>query len=516
MKKIKIPLLIFIVLFSLFFITASGNIDSIDGNTSIFLAKKMLLEHKIYFLKSENSLGMPVFLDKIHNRYYPIYNFGYAFTLIPGVGISYLTRSLLSVRMPNYPFQPDFLIILYDNLLNGFLISLCGVYVYKIILIFKPRLEKETKLIYLIPIVLASTNLIVQGHHSFAHPLFTCLFLTSLYYFIKYNRNKNNKYLWLFALCFALTASSYNATFILSIPAFVVFTYLEKNRVSLKILLSFIPAVVIQMIWNYARFNNIFKTGYLELGLTIFDSNPVNFIQNMYGMTFTLNKGFFVYNMIVAVPIIYFLIRIAKKKKTPFMNLFIFFSVLFLAYVGNYSLATIWHGDVAYGPRYLTPLVPVGLILFFLIYDKIRNKISHVSIYVIIVIGIIVQIPGFLMPPFALRYVSPAICMTSLQEYFYNWRCAHVKVGWSHILKRRLNETVVATGQMGKINTISLSFPNPVTSFRTVYPDPLFDQFSKYKVTDYKLNKKMMDDIYSFIFDIWWMKGVLYKNIFNL
>jgi hypothetical protein len=110
------------------------------------------------------------------------------------------------------------------------------------------------------------------------------------------------------------------------------------------------------MSWNFIRFGSILKTGYTEIGMTIFDFNILHMIQKMYGMTFAPNKGFFIYSPLIIIPVFYTLYLFLKRKLNPYGNFAVFFIVLFSTYLFNYSSATIWHGDSAYGPRYLTPL----------------------------------------------------------------------------------------------------------------------------------------------------------------
>jgi len=259
------------------------------------------------------------------------------------------------------------------------------------------------------------------------------------------------------------------------------------------------------------RYGNIFHTGYTELKLQLYETNFLNIIHHFIALTIGTDKGLFIQNPLLIIPFIILLLKMIKKVKiTPFDA---FFIVLTCSYFINYSSATIWHGESTYGPRYLSPLIPVAIIYLFL-QKNVFNKYGKL-ILVLTVAGLFVQLPGLLIPHFSIPYLAPYYCKDTIHRYF-DIRCSPIKVGLSHLIKRRIKETVVTTSNIGKINNISLNYPDTAKPFRTIYPDPLFDRFSKYKTKEYPINQKMMDDIYSFTLDIWWIKGVLYKNVFNL
>lgn len=508
LNKIPKSFIIFILLFLTFFFTLSGNIDSIDANTNIFLARKIVYENKIYFEKNENKLGMPVYYDKANERYYSVYNPGFALLQIPGQLIDRVIRHTLNAPIPNYPFEPNIILTLYSNILNTIIVPLIGVVIYKIVLLISRKKALSLKQVLLIVLLVLSTNLFVQGHHNFSHPLFTLLFLYSFYHLHKYLRDNSRSNLIYFSICFLLNALSYNATFVLLIPSIFIYSYLLRKKV-LPIFIALLPAILSQLIWNYVRFGNPIKTGYIEIGFNIFDFNIFNVLMKLYGLTFAPSKGFFIYNPIILIVLVFLPYLFTKKTKA----LTIFFVTLLLSYLANYSISTIWHGEATYGPRYFTPVVPIGLVVFFLNLGYFKKQIHTVLIMLIIFIGITIQIPGILIPPFAFPYLSPSNCTNFNHSYFYNWSCSPVKVGWSHIIKRRTRETIIAITIDKKENVLTNKYPNPIRPFRTTYNDPLFNVISQYKTSN---NAQIIGDIYSFIYDIWWIKGMLYKNIFNI
>ena len=420
--------------------------------------------------------------------------------------------------MPSFPLNQDYIIILYSNFLNGFIMAFVGVLIYKISLLFTRK--KDIKW-YLIPILVSSTNLFVQAHESFAHPTFILFFLCTVYYLLFFYEKKEYKYLTLASLFFTFTASSYNLTFVYLLPSLFLLHILKmrnssKFSICMTFLMLVIPGLFFQAIWNFMRFNNFFSTGYLiennTSNTSTFTLNISTIISRLYGLTFAPNKGLFINNPVLIGGYCIALVNFVNKKRQAFFELFTL-ATSFI-YIFMYSLFLAWHGDETYGPRYLSPLIPLVIILIVINFSRLKNRIVKSPIIISLVLGFLIQLPGILIPSFSIVFLSPANCREEVHRYF-DWRCAPIKVGWSHLLKRRVKETLATTGNIGKINVISLKYPNPPKPFRTIYPDPLFNAFSKYKTTDYKLDKNMMNDIYSFTLDIWWIKGILYKNIFN-
>lgn len=529
---IKIPRawLIFLILFLVFFLSASGNIDSIDANTHIFLARKILNQGRIYFERQENDiLHMPVALNSKDGNYYPFYNPGYAFLQMPGIIASQTIRRILDVKVPDFPIQPDWIITAYANILNGIAVALIGMLIYRLSIEFKPELESDNKLPFIIILLILSTNLFVEGHSHFVHPFFTLFLLSCFWQLHGYLKHKQPKYLVLFSLFFLFVGSLYNVTFVLLIPSFLAYTlaycplkaFVHKGRerrtclgTTALIMAATLPAFFLQLTWNYLRFGNVLSMGYFDVGMKLYDFSLPVMAKNAFGLLFSLNKGFFIHNVVLVFAVVFVLRDLIRNKGEKRLNWFI--SALFLAYLAGYIPYTYWHGDEAYGPRFLTPLIPWGILVIILNIRSFGTTLGKVVLGTAITAGVFIQIPGILIPNFSIIYLAPSNCPQYDRRYF-DWRCSSVKVGWSHLIRRRIKETLIVTASNKNTkNAIALAYPNPPKPFRTIYPDPLFDRLSPYKTASYTPDKKMAGDIYSFVIDIWWIKNRLYKNIPNI
>lgn len=496
-----------------FIVTASGNIDSIDATTHMYLAKQIIQERRIDFGKGKLADQMVAHENPQNHNRYILYNFGYALFLVPGVLLSDGIRSLMHAAPSSFPSQYDWIYIWYADALNAITITLLLFCIYKITILVAPSLSEKKWLPLVLAASLFATNMVIQGHHHFAHPLFTLFTSLSFIAVYKYVKNRALKYLGIFSLCFTIAASMYNATFVLFvIPFMALLLSLSLPRERIKnivyLLLALIPSVAIQLGWNYMRFENILFSGYTEMGFKLFEVNPVENVKHFIAMTLGPNLGLLFNNPILIISYI-LAIRSLFSKKRLLRSYSLFFLVLSGCYLINYSLASIWHGESTYGPRYLFPLVPFGIVLFLLYASEIKTKFQATLILCLLSMGIFIQIPGLLIPHFTFPLISKPFCIQPQYRYF-DLRCSPAVVGWAHLIKREI-KTSALIFKNGPL--ITDRYPNPLISFKTIYPDPFFDVFSKYKTSRYKVSEDLLNNIYAFSPDIWWIKLQYYKNI---
>ena len=508
----KGEVIIFTVLFLTFLFTASGNIDSIDGTTHISLAREIVVHKKFDFGHGRLAKHLASTENKVSGKFYTYYNFGYALFFIPGVMASVILRSILHVPLPDFPFEYDWIIIMYANMVNAVAVALIGAVIYRFSVLLQSK-KSKTNFIAFIPLLIFSTHLFIQAHNHFPHPVFTLFFLLSLYYLEKARSNNNGLNLLKFSLMFLLTASIYNTTFIFLLPALYSyylfphfktgFRSLVKHTIYLS--LSIIPAFVVQGTWNYLRFASVLNSGYPgKVSLSIGE-----FLMRVWGMTFAPNMGIFINNPVLLLAVPLAVINIYKKNQ--FGKLSIGFFVLIFSYIVEYSFSNLWQASTVYGPRFHTPILPVAILLLCLQWSSL-SKIIKVLFCILISIGIFAQIPGILIPNFAFPYLSPNYC-NEYNNRYYNPKCSPIRVGWSNLVRRRIRETLITLKNPSIKDEISLSWPQKIKPFRTVYPDLLFDTFSKFKVNKYRVDKNVYNDIYSFALDIWWIKLNYYRNI---
>src|SRR6185369_4087106 len=109
---------------------------------------------------------------------------------------------------------------------------------------------------------------------------------------------------------------------------------------------------------------------------------PVGIIlDGLYGQLLSPGRSFFLYSPLLIL-IFLFTYKI-KKHLYSELVLWITLSLIFvLFYAAQYSSSTappiyteFWHGELSWGPRYLTPLIPFGMLLVGSMYEKLHRNV---------------------------------------------------------------------------------------------------------------------------------------------
>lgn len=202
---------------------------------------------------------------------------------------------------------------------------------------------------------------------AFDHPLETFFILLSVYFLHLYKDREKTQHL-LFAGGAAGMAFLTRPTAILILPAIIVFLtilYFRRSKsmddtkhlirdVAL-LLIGFFPFAGISLWYNHYRFGSVLETGYsliaARTGLDFFTGTSL--MTGITGFLFSPGKGFFFYSPIV---ILSFLsVGTFVRKHPEIAACFIF---LIISYLLVLSRNIYWHGDWAWGPRYLLAVTP--------------------------------------------------------------------------------------------------------------------------------------------------------------
>lgn len=111
--------------------------------------------------------------------------------------------------------------------------------------------------------------------------------------------------------------------------------------------LGMVPAAVVDMWWSYVRFGSPLASGHHE---TVFGYAPW---VGGPGLLISPGKGILWY-----CPTIFLLAIAGPRFSKRFPALFAGIVVVFVGFIGLYANVTYWHGDPAWGPRYIYPTVP--------------------------------------------------------------------------------------------------------------------------------------------------------------
>jgi hypothetical protein len=204
------------------------------------------------------------------------------------------------------------------------------------------------------------------------------------------------------SLGFAVITRSYSIIMVPSLFIMMVI-YNSKNsgikttaKITARDIVTFfiaiLPFVSLFFWYNYYRFGNVFETGYTLIaartGVDYFSNTPL--LTGLSGLFISPGKGFFYYT---PVAILFFFSVKAFVKKHPRLGVSII--IIMISYVLFISNFIYWHGDWAWGPRYISVLTPFFIIPIAELIDSDiwnKKKVSRAIIYFIISLSLVVQI----------------------------------------------------------------------------------------------------------------------------
>lgn len=167
---------------------------------------------------------------------------------------------------------------------------------------------------------------------------------------------------------------------------------LERYKKIAKDIIIFLiflfPFVVLDSWYNDYRFGSIFENGYAimqrNFGHRFFDI--ANLPTGISGFLFSPGKGFFYYSPICV--LFFFAIGSFLKNKFHVALCFITIILLYLFVLSTYY---VWHGDWAWGPRFLLLITPLMMIPCAEIYESRSRKMILFSM-IIFLASLVIQI----------------------------------------------------------------------------------------------------------------------------
>jgi hypothetical protein len=247
------------------------------------------------------------------------------------------------------------------------------------------------------------------------HALETLFILLCMYWMYRYHKSKKASTLLLSGASFGLAFVT-RYTSMLALPSLLILllyhdyaNFRESNLAEIvkKLVIkcgifgiAALPFVGIASWYNYQRFGSVFETGYslmaTRLGLSFFGGIPI--LTGLAGFLVSPGKGFFYYS---PAALLFFFALKTFYKKHPALALS--FVSLILCYLLFYASYLFWHGDWAWGPRYIFVLTPFFIIPIATLLDMepCRTKISRKSgVAILFAVSVAIQILAVSSHPF--------------------------------------------------------------------------------------------------------------------
>jgi len=415
MKKFVLYFYLFIT--SVFILLSSGTIDSQDGIQYLTVARNLYYTGEptapVYEFDQGKNIHMSTFVGKNGKTYSPT-GLGYSLALVPSVFFTDLIYKLYSIpALQHFPLESDWLILLFASFTNSFLAG--GLAITLFLYLVELKLAKKHALLITL-LGMLTTNLLVLSKHSFAHMMFTFFLLLSFFLLKIYSSQKKPILLIASGISFGIMSITYNQTFVLAILPYLLYYFLliksKTILITIKDALFFLIGVA-PFALTYLWFENLRATGsanfasvsYLSSTTKSFFSVPIGvFFEGIWGQLFSPGRSFFIYSPIILIIILFW--HKIKSKIIPelavFLSLFVIY-VLFFA--SQYSLgapdqgvAAYWHGESSWGPRYLTPIIPFGLIIVGYLFTKISKLNKIFFFYPLAILGLFVELLGVILP----------------------------------------------------------------------------------------------------------------------
>src|SRR5918992_1143958 len=331
----------------------------------------------------------------------------------------YSSRSLLlpAIFIPFYYAAlaisvPPILVI--PLFVNSIIISLIAL----VIFCFSIEIYSSKKIAFVSSLIFSGCSFILPYNTSlFPQPLQTLLIITAAFFIIKslhfhssficnYNKSKidnNNKALYFASLGGIFLGLSVFAhpTSIIVIPGFIVYAIysMRHNKKSLILLLVSLSIILFFMgLVNYLRFGSFTEFGYGSYFGTL-SYNAYGGKTGLIGLLASPGKGLIFYFPVVI------LLPLALKYMYR-QNRWLFFLIIYIVlvhwlYFGSLddTESRFWSGAIAWGPRYLVPVLPFITLAFGTLLARFRQSrlLLKVSVLTVCIAGFIVNIPGILV-----------------------------------------------------------------------------------------------------------------------
>lgn len=397
----KVGALFFLALAFVFFLTASGRIDSGDG-LIIFAVSQSLLEDsdvtvsppdpdRVVLDPQGRPLGKLADLGiedgySIQGRaghYYSPTGLGQSLLILPFLALGNLV-ALTELLGPTW-WTMQFVTAMFFNPLvsasSGLLVYLTG-----------RRLSFTLATSLMVAIAYAfGTMTWVYAKSFFVDPLVTLWLLLAFYSLLSYRCRQKNFWLWITGASLGLAVLTKPGSLI-NAPVLVIYLMLnardEPRRVFFGRLLAFTIPLAIgvagMMAYNWWRFESPLDTGYRNIGWTF------PFFSGLFGLIASPGKGYLLYNPISLAAIIG--LPAFWRQHKPEFWVITGIVVVNLGFLAKYNH---WHGGGCWGPRLLLPVTPFLILPLGSLLEKIPQKgLYSFLLATLIALSVVVQIPG--------------------------------------------------------------------------------------------------------------------------
>lgn len=369
-------LYIFLFFLCIYLFTNQGSIQSTDGKIMFYLTQSIVERGELSFTEQ-------VFADSSSAKQFSKYGIGMSLLAIP----FYLLGKILSAITGIAPYYSTQFCV---GAANALITSLTVLYLYRF---SRDRFDWSHPAALAVSLGFGlSTMGWAYAEDFMSEPATSLLILSAAYYLT----DPEKKHRLRVGLLLGMAVSCRLASCVV-IPGFLLYEWLSfqetgnKSKAALysdliRITVPILAFLILILLYNYVRYQNIFETGY-EKGFDI------EFLAGLSGILFSPGKSIFLYNPLVlagclAVPLFY--------KTSP--KIFFLFAWITLSNLILFSLWHSWYGGLGWGPRLILVALPYLILPIGFLWER-GQKNFKICIISLIALGILIQIPSVVVSP---------------------------------------------------------------------------------------------------------------------
>lgn len=386
----------FFLLFSVLSFFSSGIIESQDGQLYLTVSRNMYYRHRATSAPYEFNEGKNIHMNSskgVDGQWRAPGGLGYSLAMVPAVALSDIFHRYYKTSPPeHFPLESDWTVLFFASFTNAFLAAILGVVLVKYGLAV--GFSNTTAVLFCLATIF-TTNLFPLSKFSFPHMMFITFLVLTFYCVKRYAQTKKSAYIVLGVLSYIVLAVSYNASYILPIPAILLYIILLQHK-EIRRLRTYGVLVVLGCIGIL-----FWKTSFILDNLQRISIKT--FIEGAWGLLLSPGKSIFLYSPPLLLVLLFWQ-NIRKNIRPELLSSLL----LFLTYIVAYAPAVfwiqgtiehpIWHGGMVWGPRYVAVLIPFFMLLVFHILSSLSPKQKFFFVIPLFLTGLYIQILGVFVP----------------------------------------------------------------------------------------------------------------------
>ncbi len=370
---------VFIFFISIYILSAGGHYYSADGVT-IYLVTRSIVEQGTIFITETDALSQLSLVAGKGQEMVPISLPVHSLLMIPLYLFSTIIARFLDGHFLHYALQ------LVTSFFNSFITAGTATFLY--LMIFRMGYGKRIAIFTSFTFAFA-TLAWPYAKFDFSEPLLAFFIFGAVYWSYMFRIAGRDRYALLAGAFLGLAEGTKVVAAISIAPVIIYFLFIifeKTKKVSSRIsvirpfvlfsggLMTFFS---ILPLYNFLRFGTLVQTGYGEVVM----NNPL--LLGLFGLLLSTGKGLIFYSPAILLSLFGFRAFTRRHKAESYLIV----SVTLIALI-FYSKLYVWHGDVAWGPRYLVYLLPLAMVPAAEIFRSYKDKSRRFKVFVVSIVSI--------------------------------------------------------------------------------------------------------------------------------